>query len=56
MPWMFLLRGTPDFPIFSKLKKLKFLNCDFLARKVLKWPSLDTGGIKNAFWVETKFF
>ena len=56
MPRMSLLRGTPNFQIFSKLKKSKFLNCDFWPGKCSKWPNLDPGGIKNTFWVEKKFF
>ena len=49
-------RGTPNFQIFSKLKKSKFLNCDFWPGNCSKWPNLDPGGIKNTFWVEEKFF
>ena len=56
MPRMSLLRGTPNFQIFSKLKKSKFLNCDFWPGKCSKWPNLDPGGIINTFWVEKKFF
>ena len=56
MPRMSLLRGTPNFQIFSKLKKSKILNCDFWSGKCSKWPNLDPGGIKNTFWVEKKFF
>ena len=46
---MYFIRGTPDFRIFSMLKELKFLNCDFWPRKCLKWPNLVPGAIKNMF-------